>query len=213
MIKKLMGLWNKLMEPTNLKYTVLCTLYTSLFVLAPFMSNRVVAPFGLTMVAGSIFISIALCLLDVINNDFGIRKAKDVLISSVVIRGIIWGLISIVLTMPIVRDTVGYADIIQLSAKILIVGEACVFISQYFIDVHIFNYMKKKFKWFWVRFIFSNTVSHLLSIWAFIFIIFGNDPHINLWALFIGSTITRYLMQLSLTPIMSLFVYRDKNVL
>lgn len=194
----------------NLKYTVLASLYSSIFILAPILSNRIVEIFGFRVVLGAVAMTLALGLLDVINNDYGIKKAKTVILASLINRAVLYGLVGLLLLLPVVRETPGYMDIVKQSFRILVAGEIAIFLSQYFIDVHIFDFFKRLFKekWFVIRYNVSNIVSQTLSTSLFMTLAFYGATHLHvpLPSLIIGGVTLRLMMSIILTPMMRLLI-------
>jgi uncharacterized integral membrane protein (TIGR00697 family) len=198
----------EVLKPTSLKFTIMAMLYGAMLTLGPILSNRIVDVAGFKIMLGAVLVVIALGLLDVINNDFGLKKAREVVVSSLVIRLILWGVIAGLLLLPVVKETPGYMDMVQTSFQIVLAGELSMFISQYFVDTKLFDWVKSRFNHFAVRYLVSNVVSFTIGSAVFLPIAFWGRPGISLWALFWGHLMARFLIQLVFLPLWTVVAYR-----
>jgi uncharacterized integral membrane protein (TIGR00697 family) len=200
-----------LLKPTDMKFTLMSMLYGAMLVLGPILSNRIVDVFGFKIMLGAVLIVMALGLLDVINNDFGLKKARDVVVSSLVIRLILWCVIAGLLLLPTVQETSGYQQMVHTSFQIVLAGELSMFVSQYFVDTRIFHWVKSRFSYFPVRYVVSNLASFTIGSAIFLPIAFWGRPGISLMALFWGHLAARLLIQLIMLPVWTVVAHRSRN--
>lgn len=202
-----------LLNIKNKLLSVYTALYASLFIIAPIASNRIVDIYGIKVATGVILMTIALGLLDVINSNYGVSKARTVIISAIITRITVWSVLSICMFLPVFKETTGYEPIVLTSIRILVAGELSTFIGQYFIDVRLFDYLKRKFNSFFIGYNISNIISQTISLALFsVFAFYGTG--INIWQLFVGHIIFRYALQFILSPLFTLLTYtkEDTNV-
>lgn len=192
----------ELLKPSDAKFALLASTYAALFVLAPVISNRVVSIFGVKVLLGSVLLIIALGLLDVVNNDFGMRRARLVVVCGLVTRIIAWALVSALMALPVLSEPAGFAGIVNSSLTLFLAGEVSIFLSQYFIDVRVFDWLRRKYPAFWIRYNLSNLISYAMGLLIFLLLAFwGKD--VDLVGLFVGQIIVRLSLQALLSPIFS----------
>ena len=156
------------LKPSEGKFALLASLYAALFVLAPVISNRVVDVFGVKVLLGSMLLIVALGLLDVVNNDFGIRRARLVVVCALVTRIIVWVLVSALMALPVLSEPPGFGKVVNSSLALFLAGEISIFVSQYFVDVRIFDWVRRRYPAFWVRYSLSNLVSYVVGLVIFL---------------------------------------------
>ena len=185
---------------------IIISAYTTLFVLSPILSNRITDIFGLKVLVGAITMTFVFGLLDVINNTYGEDQAKQTVITATAVRMISWLLISFaVATLPAWKETPGFSTLVVESLRIFVSGEASFLLSQYFVDIPVFNFFKKRFNSFWIRYNLSNMVSNTLQTALFVFFGFVGKgvPLLNLMA---GQLLFRVCISFATTPIFGLLV-------
>jgi len=191
-----------LLKPSEGKFALLASLYAALFVLAPVISNRVVDVFGVKVLLGSVLLIVALGLLDVVNNDFGIRRARLVVVCALVTRIIVWVLVSALMALPVLSEPPGFGKVVNSSLALFLAGEISIFVSQYFVDVRIFDWVRRRYPAFWVRYSLSNLVSYVVGLVIFLVLAFwGKD--VDLVGLFVGQIMVRLTLQALLMPFFS----------
>jgi len=186
---------------------IIKSLYVSLFIIAPFLSTRIVDIFGAKIIVGSIGILFGFGLLDVVNNNFGKKEAKHLVITAVVVRLTVFLFIAFSLLLPTFSETAGYRKVVYTGFRIFLSGEITLLVSQYFIDIPIFDFIKKKFdRGFWLRYNFSNFVSQFVSISLFLTLSFvgTGKPIVNM---IISQFVFKMVMTVVLTPLFVIIGY------
>lgn len=186
---------------------LLTAFFVGFVLLAPILSNRLIDIFGIKVAFGTLMIPLACSLLDVINNNFGARVAKDVVITSVVVRFTIYGLVALGLLIPVVKETPGFSEMILTGIRLLIASELAIGLSQYFIDIPLFSYMKERYGHFFVRYNVSNLVSTAIQGTIFVLIGFwGSRLHTHMWDMIWGGYILKIGLQFVLSPVLLVLV-------
>ena len=190
----------------NLALSVFVALYAALFVIAPIMSNRIIEVATFIIPMGGMFAAVAGGLLDVINNNWGLRQARATVLTSLIVRFTLYVLIMIAMTVfPLVRESQGFEDVIMTGVRLLLAAEISSAISQYFIDAPLFDYMKRNFKFFAARYNVSNLISGLIQTVTFVYAGFWGTPKAHLIPMMIlGGFVTKIGFQILITPIMAL---------
>ncbi len=174
--------WSKIRTCFD-KETTLVGLYISIFVIAPILSTRIVDIYGAKLLVGSILMSFAFGFLDVLNNDYGANRARQVVISAFIVRLIVWCLILLSKFLPTFKEPIGYHEILMRGVRILIAGEISLTFSQLLIDIPIFAKIKEFSSRFSIRYNVSNAISHALGLVVFTLIAFAGTgmPMFNLY--------------------------------
>ena len=197
--------------------SILNGFFCSLFILAPIFSNRVIDLFGMPILMSAITMQLAYATLDLINNNFGPDKAKQTLLSAILMRFIIWIIIGLLMLLPTYKMTSGFEGFVLDSFKLMLAGWFATGFSQYFIDIPIFNYVKTRLKYnFIARYNISNFISLLLAAILFnVIAFFGTDMPIL--KLTIMAFVIQVIMTIVLSPLMGLINkliedYRRRNI-
>lgn len=190
----------------NLVLTTLVALYTTLMVIAPIMSNRIVEFWIFVVPLGGLFAYTAGSTLDIINNNWGMKQARSTVLSALINRFIIYGMVILALALfPLKAESPGFENVMHTGIRLLLAGELSSAVSQYFIDIPIFDYMKKRFKWFIARYNVSNIVSGLIQTVIFVYVGFWGTPKEHLIpAMIISGLATKYIWQIGATPLVAL---------
>jgi uncharacterized integral membrane protein (TIGR00697 family) len=183
-------------------------LYGAMLVLGPILSNRIVEVFDLKIMLGAILVVMALGLLDVINNDFGLKRARDVVVSALIIRIVLWLIIGGLMWLPVVHQTPGYEKMVHTSFQIVVAGELSMFVSQYFVDTKLFDWVKRRFRFFAIRYLVSNVVSFTVGSLVFLPIAFWGREGLDFWPMFWGHLVARFLVQAIMLPVFTVLAYR-----
>lgn len=182
---------------------VVIGLYAAFYVIAPIQSSKWVGNTHMHLLTGSLTIALARGLLDVINENYGKDSARKLVLAAMIVRFVAWGWVGLTILMPTFRQAPGYEKIMTQGLRILIAGEAALFIGQYFIDVQIFHWVKK-LKWgFWLRYNISNMISASFGATLFMVLAFYGTGK-PIWTL-IWSSILWKIVVVSwlLTPVFS----------
>ena len=190
----------------NLALTTFIGLYTALMVVAPIMSNRLVELWHFVIPMGGLFAYAAASILDVINNNWGVKQARATVLGSLINRFVIYGMMLLTISViPIKFENPGFEDMVLTGVRLLIAAEISSALSQYFIDIPIFDYMKKRFKWFAARYNVSNLISGFIQSVTFVYIGFVGTPKAHLIpTMIISGVVIKYIIQISATPIVAL---------
>jgi uncharacterized integral membrane protein (TIGR00697 family) len=168
-----------LKESLNIQAILLVT-YCVFFILSPILANKIVSIFGYPILLAAIIMPLAYGLVDLTNQHFGIQSAKTMIITAAIVRLIVWIVVGLSLLLPTFSMTPNFDVIITDSFRFLIAGELSIIFSQYFIDIPIFDFFKRKLKYgFVLRYNISNIISGLLASIIFNTIAFlGTDKPI-----------------------------------
>lgn len=180
---------------------IMAGIYISLFVMAPYLSVRIVNIGGVKLLVGGIGMILAYGILDVINEVYGANRAKQVVLSAASARLVVYCFIAISYALPTFHQPNGYSSIINQSFRILLAGEIALVATQYFIDVPLFSWIKKRLLYgFWVRYNLSNLVSQSIAAILFITLAFigTGKPIISL---IISQIFLRAILSITLTPV------------
>lgn len=196
----------------SLALSTLIALYTSLMVLAPILSNRLVEIGHFKIVLGGLFAAIAAGLLDVVNNNWGMNKARETVLASLIVRFTTYALIFVaVMYIPVVREPAGFQDIMVQALRLLFAAEIAGVLSQYFIDIPLFNWMKQRFNFFLLRYNFSNVISQIIQGVTFVYIgFYGTDKQHLIPHIIVGGFVLKYAIQFSFSPIMAALAHWTK---
>lgn len=200
----------------NLALSTFIGLYCSLAVLAPILSNRLVEIGHFKIVLGGLFAAFAASLLDVVNNNWGMKTARETVVAALLTRFIVYALVTAAMFLPVVRETPGYQEMILTGIRLLLAAEISSAISQYFIDIPVFDYMKRKFKFFLFRYNLSNVVSQIIQGVIFVYAGFwGTDKAHLIPHLIVGGFVLKFGLQITISPLMALLAHltRPKDVL
>lgn len=198
--------FNELKKPTDLKYLLLTTFLSAGVILAPILSNRILDVYSLKITLGTVLVTVMYGLIDVINNDYGIVKARLSILASTITKIFAAFAIAALLLIPFFKETPGFIDVIKSAFRIEFASMMSMFISQYFIDVKIFDFFRKKYDSFFIRYTLSNT-SQIIGISIFGFIAFYGTG-LNLGQVILGNIIVRFGLQFILTPVYSFLTYK-----
>lgn len=201
---------SKFLKPSEFKYTLLTVILTCGVILSPILSNRIIDIFTFKATLGTILVTIMYGFVDVINNDFGIKKAKDSVLIATITKIIMATTIYLLLVIPFFKETIGFLPILSIAFRIEIATVFSLFISQYFIDVKIFDYFRSKTQSFFIRYTLSN-LSQIIGISIMILIAFAGTG-MNLFHLIIGNIIIRFGLQFLLTPFYALLTFKSKKI-
>ena len=137
-----------------------------------------------------------------VNNDFGVRRARLVVVCALVTRIIVWVLVSALMALPVLSEPPGFGKVVNSSLALFLAGEISIFVSQYFVDVRIFDWVRRRYPAFWVRYSLSNMVSYVVGLVIFLVLAFwGKD--VDLVGLFVGQIMVRLTLQALLMPLFS----------
>ena len=143
-------------------------------------------------------------LIDVVNNAFGLKTARRLVLAAAAVRGVIWILVGAVLVLPTFSSVPGFDRFMGNAFRLTLAGEVSILVGQYFIDTKIFDWVKNKLRApFWVRYNVSNLVSYTVGHVVFIFIGFVGTGA-PMWSIIFGSIVWRYIGSVALTPLFSL---------
>lgn len=190
----------------SLALSTFIALYTSLLVLAPILSNRLVEIGHFKIVLGGLFAALAAALLDVINNNWGMNKARETVLASLIVRFTTYALVFLAVTyIPVVREPEGYREIIVQALRLLFAAEIAGVLSQYFIDIPFFDWMKRRFKSVFIaRYNFSNIFSQLIQGVTFVYLgFYGTDKAHLIPHIIVGGFVLKFACQVAFTPIMA----------
>lgn len=199
---------NELKKPTELKYLFLTSFLVGGVILAPILSNRILDMYSMKLTLGALLVTAMFGLIDVINNDYGIAKAKQSIFIFTVTKICFAFIIAGLLLLPYFKETPGFMNIIQSAFRVEVASLCSMFVSQYFIDVKIFDYFKQKFNSFFVRYTLSN-LSQVVGLLIFVIIGFYGTG-LNLLQLFVGHLVLRFGIQFLLTPMYSVLIYKPQ---
>jgi uncharacterized integral membrane protein (TIGR00697 family) len=186
-------------------------MYSALAVLAPILSNRLVEIGHFKIVLGGLFAAFAAGLLDVVNNNWGMKQARETVLAALITRFACYGLIVLAMFLPVVRETPGYQEMILTGIRLLLAAEISSAIAQYFIDIPLFDYMKRKFKFFLFRYNLSNVVSQIVQGVTFVYAgFYGTDKAHLIPHLIVGGFVLKLGLQISLSPLMALLAHWTK---
>lgn len=185
---------------------ILVSTYTILICLTPILSNRAVSVFGVKILVGVMGIPVVYGLSDVINNNWGLEKARQTVLTAFVVRLFIFAWIGMTMLLPTQHMTPGYMKIMTKGFRFLLAAEITLVVSQYFVDIPIFAWIKRRVKGgFWIRYNLSNVVSFTISATIFMNIAFwGTGKPIP--ALIFGSVFYKLIMSFCLTPFFEVLV-------
>ena len=174
-LNELIDLWNNI----NIQF-IITTLYCVMFILAPVFGNRIVSLFGQPILMSSISMPMTLGLIDILNQNYGLSQARLAVLTAAIIRVVIWAIIGLLMLLPTFSMTENFDKIIGDSFRFLLAGWGSTIVSQYFIDIPIFAYLKKTVKFgFGFRYNLSNIASGLILTVLFHVIAFwGTDKPI-----------------------------------
>lgn len=196
----------------NLALATLISLFASLSVIAPILSNRLVQIGDFKIVLGGLFVAFAASILDVINNNWGMKTARETVLASLIVRFTVYALVSLSMFIPVVRETVGYTEMILTGIRLLLAAEIASVISQYFIDIPVFDYMKRKFGNFFLRYNVSNLISTAIHGVVFVHLGFwGTDKQHLIPKLIVGGYVLKIAFQLVFSPLFVLLARYVRN--
>jgi uncharacterized integral membrane protein (TIGR00697 family) len=181
-------------------------LYAAIFVLAPVVSNKVLAIGPWQLLAGIPFMSVAYVLIDLLNENWGPKVARSAVVAGMVARAFAYlVMVPFVLAVPGVRESSGYVDLLTQSFKLFAAAEIGIFLSQYVVDIPLFQWVKSRVgRGFWLRYNVTTHLSAVLTAMFVITVVFIGNPHVSLPNMLLTAAVTRVLLTLVLTPVASL---------
>ena len=182
---------------------VLIGTYVAFFILAPVLTNRIMNVFGLFILMGMPAMHLGFGVIDLINNNYGMEIARKAVLTAVVVRGFVWIYIVLTMLVPTQSMTAGFDVILKNSFRFMIAGWAGIVLSQYFIDIPIFHYIKEKIhKSFSIKYNLSNLLSSLISNIIFVTVAFigTGKPIIKI---IIGGYVIQMAILILLTPVIA----------
>lgn len=187
-------------------FLVFTALYCVIHSFTPILGNKVAVVFGFTFMAGHMGATINNGFLDVINNVWGKKTARQIVLASTIARVAIWLLVGLVVLLPTRKVTAGFDDVALSSFRLLIASLITHTFTSYVVDIGIFDAIRKRFKAaFWLRYNVSNIVN--LTIGNFMFTVLahaGTDRPIL--SVMLGNLLLRFAMSFALTPVFSALV-------
>lgn len=185
---------------------LLITIYTSLFLLAPMFSNKILIIGGFKVMAGIVLMTLACGILDVINNNYGPNYARKTVTISAVTRAIVWCIGLVVVSMQGIVIVEGFDKFVVSTFRILIAGEVAIVLSQYFIDIKVFDVVSRRFESFFLKYNISTVISQIASISIFIMIaLYGKVE--NITPILLSGILFRVTATICMTPVMQLMNY------
>ena len=153
---------NNIKETFNIELTI-TTIYCILFTIAPVFGNRIISLFGQPILMSAIAMPMVYGLIDLLNQNYGMKSARTAVVTATISRWIFWGFTFLLMILPTYSMTQNFDLIIRDSIRFMMSGIAATFISQYFIDIPVFDWIKRKLKrGFLIRYNLSNLISGLL---------------------------------------------------
>ena len=166
---------------------------TGLFVISLANSAKIVEFAGLRFTLGLVSISMAFCLIDVVNQLYGKADAQKSVSYAVLTRLILY---------PLAIPVVGW--------RVVLATEVVSLFTQLAVDIPIFDKLKQYRMWFFVRTNLSNFITSIIGAFLFILIAFlGVKPHIE--QIIFGQIIMRWILSLAFSPITSIIVRLGKR--
>jgi uncharacterized integral membrane protein (TIGR00697 family) len=185
---------------------ILIGLYCAIFVLVPVLSNKVLQVGQWQLLAGVPFMSLAYVLIDLLNENWGMRVARSAVLAGMVARLFAYAvMVPFVLVVPGVQETIGYENLLTSSFKLFLAAEIGIFLSQWVVDIPLFQWVKARVGGgFWLRYNVTTHLSAVLTVVFVISVVFWGNPHVSLPNMLLTAAVTRVVLTALLTPVAAL---------
>ena len=202
----------------DLKLVFLGAMFVALFVLANILAVKKIdiGPFVLT--AGLLAFPFTFLITDAVNEVYGKRIAKKLVIHGFIIMAVVVGLIQIAIKLPPADFWVGeqeaFALVLSGTLRITLASMAAYLMSQLY-DVWMFDYIKNKTqgKHLWLRNNVSTITAQIIDSSIFITIAFwGMVPNEALFPMIAGQWVAKWVIALLDTPFCYLLVNWARKV-
>ncbi len=178
--------------PSRRLYAGLAMTFSALVVVSPILGTKVVDLAGVKFTAGIFTILFAFSLLDVVNELYGRGEARFLVVAVFVLRiGIFLAVIPAVLSAPVHLEPAGYAGVLRMGVRTFVASEILTLVQNMFLDIPIFNRMKKARGGFFLRANVSNIVSWTFGTFCFVLISFAGQGR-PLLPIIAGQTLVKF---------------------
>ncbi len=179
-------------SPGRRLYVGLAMTFSALVVLSPILGTKVVDLAGIKFTAGIFTILFAFGLLDVVNELFGKREARFLVVAVFILRiAIFLAVIPALLGAPAHLEPAGYSGVLRMSIRTFVASEILTLVQNLFLDIPIFNRLKKARGGFFLRANVSNIISWTFGTFCFVLISFGGRGR-PLLPIIAGQTIVKF---------------------
>jgi uncharacterized integral membrane protein (TIGR00697 family) len=156
---------------------------------------------ALQITAGLFTITVFAVLLDVINELYGQKEAKKLVVGTLVAKILLYSYVFLAVLLP-GKEVTPFNIPMMFAVKAALVSEFAMFITNYFLDIPMFNFMKRFNGGFFARTNLTNILS--LSISTLIFMLITYYGKANLTPLITGQILIRLVMGFGLSLIATL---------
>lgn len=176
----------------GLLHTLIAMVFASLVVLSPLLGTKVVDIFGVKFTAGVFTILFAFSLLDVVNELWSKQEAQTFAILIFFIRlALFFTVIPLIISLPTYLAPTGYQDMFRMGIRTFIASEILTLVQNVFIDIPIFNSLKRIKLGFFFRANVSNIISWSFGTFCFVLISFWGAPK-PLLPIILGQTLIKF---------------------
>jgi uncharacterized integral membrane protein (TIGR00697 family) len=180
-------------------------MYTTLLVMAPIMSMKVVTVFGLKFAAGALSALFAYALLDIVNELQSKEDARKLVWVGLIVKFLIFVvLVPLVVFLPGIKAE-SFNTMFAFGLRLFVATEIVNFVQTIWVDIPVFDVLKKYRIGFFVRSNLSNILSWTIAAVLFVFIGYWGTPMFSV-ALLVGQIVMRYPLTFVYTAITSLMV-------
>jgi uncharacterized integral membrane protein (TIGR00697 family) len=181
-------------------------LYAAIFVMVPVLSNKVLLIGQWQLLAGVPFMSLAYVLIDLLNENWGMKVARSAVLAGVMARMFAFAvMVPFVLVVPGVRELPGYSDLLSQAFRLFVAAEVGIFLSQWVVDIPLFQWVRTRVGGgFWLRY---NVTTHLSAVLTVLFVItvaFWGNPSVSLPNMLLTAAVARVALTAMLTPVAAL---------
>lgn len=188
-------------------------LIVGLYVMTSVLGLKTIGFFGTVVVSGVVFIAIFKPLLDIINEVWGEKEARNTVIKMSIVRALIFVGVSLIALLPAMKGTMpGIDKVLSGSVWLFLFGLLAEILASLVLDIPFFTWLKKHTKnGFLVRQYLSNlslVVQSVVFTWLYVTFINTHVPFMNM---FVGQIFALVAISSVLAPFAALIVRKIRK--
>ncbi|MDX1960850.1 MAG: queuosine precursor transporter [Leptospiraceae bacterium] len=202
-----------MIDKKNKLYLVLTSLFITFLLVAELTGSKLFKFAGFTMTIGVIPFPVTFLITDTLNEFYGKDGVRRTTLIGFAMILIAYFVIAIDLQIPAIPESPiddATFEKVFVNAKWIIIGSITAYLIGQFIDIYVFQFLKKisKGKYIWLRATGSTVVSQLVDSFVVIFIAFWNlFPTAKLLEISTTNYIYKLCIAILLTPVIYLVHY------
>ena len=157
---------------------LLVALQSSLFAIAPMLSTKTGILFGIAFLTGTALFGLCYVITDLVNSNWGVSAARTSLAICVSIRMFLYlAVLPLLVSIPTKLAPPNYKVFIMGAWWVFLAGEISTFVSQYFLEIPVFSWLKKRIG-FSRSFLAGGLLNTAIAAPIFSLVAFWGTPHL-----------------------------------